>query len=71
MVVILTYVSQFYHCSDQIPVRNNLKEELFILPKISEMSFHHGGEGMATQSSSHILAARKQRRKTGRGQEEL
>jgi hypothetical protein len=42
-------VSQIFHCFDQIPDRNNLREERFIFLIVSEISVHHGGEGMKEQ----------------------
>jgi hypothetical protein len=39
---------------DQKPDRNNLRKERFILLIISEVSLHHGGEGMVEQFISWL-----------------
>lgn len=44
-------VHQTFHYNDKTPVRN--KGEEFELT-VSEVSIHHGGQGMEEQSSSHI-----------------
>jgi hypothetical protein len=55
-------ISQTFHHCDKIPEQNNLRgKDLFWL----KVSIHHGGAYMGGQSSSHTMAARKQRdRKT-------
>jgi hypothetical protein len=50
----------FSHHCDKIPDINNLREEGFVLPMVSEDSVYHGKENRMEQNSSHVVD-RKQR----------
>jgi hypothetical protein len=40
------YISQTLGFCDQVPEKSNLREERFILLTVSEVTVHHGGEGI-------------------------
>jgi hypothetical protein len=61
------YIIYFSCYCDQPPDRNNIREERFILLRVSEATVHHGGEGMVEQLTSSWPGSMR-KRNTGRSQ---
>jgi hypothetical protein len=57
------------HCCDEIPNKNNLREEGFIFHMASVVSVHHGGKGVVEQSRSYH-GPQEAKKETGTGDQE-